>query len=258
MELGLKGKRALITGGSRGIGLGVANMLAQEGCHLHLAARSATDLATARESIIARHDVQVQCHALDLSENANAVALARECADVDFLINNAGAIPQGTLDTLDDATWKRSWDLKVFGFIDITRELYARMRDRKSGVIINIIGAAGERPVASYIAGSMGNAALMAFTRALGAESPQFGVRVVGVNPGGTATDRAVKRLRERAEKELGNAERWQELVSKSPFGRMATIEELGALTAFLCSPLSGYTTGTIITVDGGASSRRA
>lgn len=258
MELGLKGKQALITGGSRGIGLGVANMLAQEGCHLHLAARSAADLAAAREQITARHGVRVQCHALDLSENANAVALARECADVDFLINNAGAIPQGTLDTLDDATWKRSWDLKVFGFIDITRELYARMRERKSGVIINIIGAAGERPVASYIAGSMGNAALMAFTRALGAESPQFGVRVVGVNPGGTATDRAVKRLRERAEKELGNADRWQELVSKSPFGRMATIEELGALAAFLCSPLSGYTTGTIITVDGGASSRRA
>ncbi len=258
MELGLKGKQALITGGSRGIGLGVATMLAQEGCHLHLAARSAADLAAAREQITARHGVRVQCHALDLSENANAVALARECADVDFLINNAGAIPQGTLDTLDDATWKRSWDLKVFGFIDITRELYARMRERKSGVIINIIGAAGERPVASYIAGSMGNAALMAFTRALGAESPQFGVRVVGVNPGGTATDRAVKRLRERAEKELGNADRWQELVSKSPFGRMATIEELGALAAFLCSPLSGYTTGTIITVDGGASSRRA
>lgn len=258
MDLGLKGKSALITGGSRGIGLGVAQMLAQEGCNLHLAARSAADLAAARDRIIGSHKVEVRCHALDLSDSANAVTLARECADVDFLINNAGAIPQGTLDSLDDATWKHAWDLKVFGFIDITRELYARMRERKSGVIVNVIGAAGERPVASYIAGSMGNAALMAFTRALGAESPQFGVRVVGVNPGGTATDRAVKRLRERAEKELGDAGRWPELVSKSPFGRMATIEELGALVAFLCSPLSGYTTGTIITVDGGASSRRA
>lgn len=258
MELGLKGKRALITGGSRGIGLGVAQMLAREGCHLHLAARSAADLAAARDKIIAEHRVEVQCHAVDLSDGENAGKLARECADVDFLINNAGAIPQGTIDTLDDATWKRAWDLKVFGFIDITREIYAQMRKRRSGVIVNVIGAAGERPVASYIAGSMGNAALMAFTRALGAESPEFGVRVVGVNPGGTATDRAVKRLRERAAKELGDADRWQELVSKSPFGRMATIEELGAMVTFLCSPLSGYTTGTIITVDGGASSRRA
>jgi NAD(P)-dependent dehydrogenase (short-subunit alcohol dehydrogenase family) len=233
-------------------------MLAKEGCHLHLAARNAADLAAARDKIIATNNVEVTCHAADLSENANAVKLAKECGEVDFLINNAGAIPQGTIDALDDATWKRAWDLKVFGFIDITREIYAQMRKRKSGVIVNVIGAAGERPVASYIAGSMGNAALMAFSRALGAESPEFGVRVVGVNPGGTATDRAVKRLRERAEKEFGNPDRWQEFVSKSPFGRMATIEELGAVVTFLCSPLSGYTTGTIITVDGGASSRRA
>ena len=258
MELGLNGKSALITGGSRGIGLGAALLLAQEGCHLHLAARSADDLHAARKKIVDAHGVEVSCHALDLADSANAVALARECADVDFLVNNAGAIPQGTLDALDDATWKRSWDLKVFGFIDITREIYARMRQRRNGVIVNVIGAAGERPVASYIAGSMGNAALMAFTRALGAESPEFNVRVVGINPGGTATDRAVTRLRERAAKDLGDSGRWQELVSKSPFGRMATVEEIGALVAFLCSPLSGYTTGTIITVDGGASSRRA
>ncbi len=258
MDLQLKGKCALITGGSRGIGLGAARLLAREGCNLHLAARSAADLDAAKAQITAEHTVAVDCHALDLSVASNAVALARECRDVDFLVNNAGSIPQGTLDTLDDETWKKSWDLKVFGFIDITREIYARMRERGNGVIVNVIGAAGERPVASYIAGSMGNAALMAFTRALGAESPAFGVRVIGINPGGTATDRAVKRLRERAARELGNAERWQELVSQSPFGRMATVEEIGALVAFLCSPLSGYTTGTIITVDGGASSRRA
>ena len=257
MDLAIKGKRALVTGGSRGIGLGAAQLLAAEGCHLHLAARSAADLETARDRL-AGYGVQVHCHATDLSESANAVALARECGEVDFLVNNAGSIPQGTLDSLDDATWKKSWDLKVFGFIDITREIYAGMRRRGSGVIVNIIGAAGERPVASYIAGSMGNAALMAMTRALGAESPEYGVRVVGINPGGTATDRAVKRLRERAAKELGNPDRWPELVKKSPFGRMATVEEVGALTAFLCSPLSGYTSGTIITVDGGASSRRA
>lgn len=257
MELGIKGRRALITGGSRGIGFGAAQMLAREGCHLHLAARSASDLAAAKEKL-APLGVDIRCHPADLSDSTAATALARECGEVDFLVNNAGSIPQGTLDALDDGTWKKAWDLKVFGFIDITREIYARMRQRRSGVIVNVIGAAGERPVASYIAGSMGNAALMAMTRALGAESPEFGVRVVGINPGGTATDRAVKRLRERAEKELGNPDRWQELVSRSPFGRMASVEELGALVAFLCSPLSGYTTGTIITVDGGASSRRA
>ena len=258
MELGLKGQWALITGGSRGIGLGIAKALAQEGCHLHLSSRSKDDLDAARKSITAAHGVEVHCHPADLSRSANAVALARACGDVDLLINNAGAIPQGTLASVDDDTWRRAWDLKVFGFIDITREIYARMRERRKGVIVNIIGAAGGRPVASYIAGSMGNAALMAMTLALGAESPEFNVRVVGINPGSTATDRAVTRLRERAAKELGTAERWQELTAKGPFGRMATVEEIGSLTAFLCSPLSGYTTGTVITVDGGAGSRRA
>jgi short-subunit dehydrogenase len=108
MKLELQGKHALITGGSRGIGLGAAQLLASEGCHLHLAARSAADLETAKAGILRSHAVEISCHAMDLSNTANAVALARECGDVDFLVNNAGAIPQGTLDTLDDATWKQS------------------------------------------------------------------------------------------------------------------------------------------------------
>lgn len=258
MELHLKGKHALITGGSRGIGLGVAKLLAQEGCHLHLAARSNKDLDAARSLITGTHAVTVHSHAVDLSNAANAVALARECKDVDILINNAGAIPQGTIAALDDETWRRAWDLKVFGFIDITREIHARMRERRSGVIVNVIGAAGERPVAGYIAGSMANAALMAFSRALGAESPEFNVRVIGVNPGGTETDRAVVRLRERAARELGDAERWRELPAKSPFGRLATVDEVAATIVFLCSSRAGYISGTVVTVDGGASSRRA
>lgn len=258
MDLGLKGKRALITGGSRGIGFGVARLLAAEGCHLHIASRNASDLETAKAAITREFKVDVQCHAADLGVSANAVALARECREVDILVNNAGAIPQGTLATLDDTKWRHSWDLKVWGFIDITREIYARMCEKRDGVIVNVIGGAGGRPVASYIAGSMGNAALMAMSTALGAESPDYNVRVVGLNPGGTATDRAVVRLRERAAKELGDAERWQELTKKSPFGRLGSVEEVAAMVVFLCSPRSAYTTGTIITVDGGAGSRRA
>ncbi|MGE0557978.1 MAG: short-chain dehydrogenase/reductase [Burkholderiales bacterium] len=257
MDLQLKGKRALITGASRGIGFGVAKLLAEEGCHVHLAARSATDLEAAKAAIARDSKVEVHCHPADLGVAANAVALARECRDVDILVNNAGAIPQGTLATLDDARWRQSWDLKVWGFIDITREIYARMCEKRSGAIVNVIGGAGERPVASYIAGSMGNAALMAMSRALGAESPDYNVRVVGLNPGGTATDRAVVRLRERAAKELGDAERWPELTKKSPFGRLGTVDEVAAMVVFLCSGRASYITGTIVTVDGGASSRR-
>jgi NAD(P)-dependent dehydrogenase (short-subunit alcohol dehydrogenase family) len=257
MELDLKGRTALVTGGSRGLGYGIARVLASEGCNLHLASRSAEDLEAARNELTKKYRVSVACHAVDLSSTENAVELARTCSEVDILVNNAGAIPHGSIAAVDDGTLRTAWDLKVFGFVNLTRELYGAMCKRGRGVIVNVIGVAGERPVASYIAGSMGNAALMAMSRALGAESPAFGVRVIGLNPGGTETDRQVVRWRARATKELGDAERWRELTTGFPFGRLATVDEVANMVAFLCSDRSGYTTGTVITVDGGASARR-
>ena len=257
MDLKLSGRTALITGGSRGIGLGVAQGLAAEGCHLHLTARNTTDLDAARGKILAAHKVNVTCHALDLGVSENARKLAQACRDVDILVNNAGAIPQGTLTGLDEKTWRASWDLKVFGYINVTRDIYAAMCERKRGVIINIIGGAGERPTAGYVAGSMANAGLMAFSRALGAESPNHGVRVVGLNPSATATDRGVTRWRNQAQKDLGDAERWRELTKGFPFGRPAEVKEVADVVVFLCSDRASYVSGTIISVDGGAAARK-
>ena len=256
MDLKLTGHTALITGGSRGIGLGVAQSLAAEGCHLHLSSRNAADLETARGKIAAAHKVKVTCHPFDLGVSENARKLGQACRDVDILVNNAGAIPQGTLTKLEEKTWRDSWDLKVFGYINLTREIYAAMCERKRGVIINIIGGAGERPTAGYIAGSMANAGLMAFSRALGAESPNFGVRVLGLNPSATATDRGVVRWRNQAQKDLGDAERWPELTKGFPFGRPASVEEIADVVTFLCSDRASYMSGTVIQVDGGAAAR--
>ena len=256
MDLKLSGRTALITGGSRGIGLGVAHALAAEGCHLHLSSRNAADLDAAHSKIAAAHKVKVTCHALDLAVSDNARKLAHACRDVDILVNNAGAIPQGTLTGLDEKVWRDSWDLKVFGFINVAREIYAAMCERKRGVILNVIGGAGERPTAGYIAGSMANAGLMAFSRALGADSPNHGVRVLGLNPSATATDRGVARWRNLAQKDLGDAERWRELTKGFPFGRPATVEEIADVVTFLCSDRASYVSGTIISVDGGASAR--
>ena len=254
MELGLKGRTALVTGGSRGIGYGVARLLAAEGCHLHLASRSAADLEAAKRRIQDAHAVEVTCHPLNLASSGSAQQLAEACRAVDILVNNAGAIPQGTITTLEEKTWREAWDLKVWGFVNLTRGIYASMAERRRGVILNIIGVAGARPTANYIAGSMGNAALMAMTHALGADSPQSGVRVVAINPGAIETDRQVVRWRARAEKELGSADRWRELTTGFPFGRLGTVDEVANMAVFLCSDLSSYTTGTVITIDGGAS----
>lgn len=257
MELDLKGRTALITGGSRGIGFGVARLLAAEGCHVHLASRNAADLDAAHKKITAASSVNVTCHALDLSIPGNTAKLAGACGDVDILINNAGAIPQGAITALDDPAWRASWELKVFGYINMTREIYRAMCARRSGVIVNVIGAAGERPSAGYIAGSMANSALMTMSRALGAESASFGVRVLGVNPGATATDRGVMLWRKRAEQELGDAERWRELTKGFPFGRPATVDEVAGVIVFLASDRASYVSGTMVSVDGGASWRK-
>lgn len=257
MELHLKGKSALITGASRGIGFGVARVLASEGVNVHLTSRSAADLDAAKKKITDAYKVNVTCHPCDLSVDGAAEKLARDAGDIDFLVNNAGAIPQGTITSLDEKTWRTAWDLKVWGFINLTREYYGRMAKKKSGVIVNIIGAAGERHASGYIAGSMGNASLMALSRALGADSHKDGIRVIGINPGGTETDRQVMRLRARAEKELGSADRWRELVKGHSFARLGTVDEIANMAVFLCSDCSGYTTGCVITIDGGASHQK-
>lgn len=256
MDLGLSGKTALVTGASRGIGFAIAQELAREGCHLHLAARTAADLEAARRKILDSSDVRVGCHALDLAQDDSLAKLVERCSGVDLLINNAGAIPSARLLEIDDARWRKAWDLKVFGYINLTREIYRAMRERKRGAIVNVIGVSGERLRQDYIAGSTGNAALMAFTRTLGGESVDYGIRVVGVNPGQIDTDRLRNRLQILAEKELGDSNRWMELLNKPPFGRLARADEVADVVVYLASQRASYVSGTIVTVDGGRAVR--
>ena len=258
MELGLRGRKALVTGASKGIGRACAEALAEEGCDVVLVSRTAADLEAARAAIVAKHNVAVRFYPLDLSDSRNVDRLAEACADTEILINNAGAIPGGNIDAIDEARWRTAWDLKVFGYINMTRRFYALMRERKKGVIINILGAAGENPDFDYVAGSSGNASLMAFTRAMGGTAPRDGLRVVGINPGPVMTERLITLTRHRAQTQLGDPEKWQELMKGYAFGRAAKPEEIGWMAAFLASDVSAYTTGSIVTIDGGGSSRRS
>jgi NAD(P)-dependent dehydrogenase (short-subunit alcohol dehydrogenase family) len=252
LDLQLAGKSALITGASKGIGRATALTMAAEGCSLHLAARSGKELEQLQKDIRAQHRVQVDLHPGDLSTTQSMSALAEAVGDVDILINNAGDIPAGTIEALTDAEWRRGFDLKLFGYINLTREIYTRMKKRGSGVIINDIGNSGENWDYNYVAGSTGNAALMSFTRAIGGVSLDYGVRVIGVNPGPIATDRMVRMMKRRARDNLGDESRWQEYLKDYPAGRMGTDQEVADLITFLASPRAGYITGTIVTIDGG------
>lgn len=258
MDLGLKGKTALITGGSKGIGAFCAETLAEEGCNLVLVARTQSELEKTQAKL-KKFGVDVKIRPADLSKEEVVREIAAEFPDVDILINNAGAIRPGILTEVDEALWRSYWELKVFGYVNMTRAYYAHMKQRGKGVIINIIGAAGERMRANYIAGSTGNASLMAFTKALGATSPDDGIRVVGVNPATVLTDKSIDSAKKWAQKQFGDDSRWKEYTRDKPFGRAIEPFEISSLVAFLASDrCSGYTSGQIFTVDGGELHRRS
>ena len=256
MDLELNGKTALVTGASKGIGLGVARGLAAEGCNLHLTARSADALEEHKATLEADHGVSVTVHPMDLSQRGNPVALAEAAGDVDILINNAGAIPGGDLLSVDEDTWREAWDLKVFGYINMTREYLRRMKARGSGVIVNVTGLAGENFDYNYIAGTAGNAGLMAFTRGVGSRTLDFGVRVLAVNPGPVQTDRITTLLRTRAKAQFGDENRWQSLTENWPLGRPASVEECADLVIFAASARAAYISGVVLTLDGGLAAR--
>ena len=254
MDLNLTGRTVLITGASKGIGAAAAEVFAEEGCNLILAARSGEALEALCERLRSQHQIQARAVRTDIRDRDQLKALADAGKDADILVNNAGDIPGGTLEAVDEETWRHAWELKVFGYINLTRAIYSHMKARGSGVIINDIGAAGERMDAAYIAGSTGNAALYAFTRALGGRSLRDGIRVVGVSPGPVETDRIVTLMKSAAQRRFGDEGRYRELMANYPLGRPAKPREIADLMAFLASGRSAYTTGVVFTVDGGIS----
>lgn len=256
MDLKLSGKTVLITGGSRGIGFACAMGFAAEGCAVHIASRSQESLEAAREKIRARHNVPVEIHPADFSNGDTARRIVEAVGHADILVNNAGAIPQGDIFGMTEPKWREAWDLKVFGYINATRAMLEKMYARKAGVVVNVIGLAGESFNYDYVAGTMGNAGIMAFTRAVGSKSVDHGVRVVGINPPATRTDRMLTRLRNVAEQNFGDPERWPELTTHLPFGRAAEPDEVADLAVFLASDRASYISGVVVTLDGGQAAR--
>ena len=256
MDLRLTGKRALVTGASKGIGAAVAEALAAEGCSVALVARDGARLASMAEELSRRFSVSATAHEADLSDALAFAGIAAAEPEIDILVNNAGAVPPGGMDAFGALELAEAWRLKVFGYIGMTNAYYPLMKARGLGVIVNVIGLAGERVNADLIALTGGNAALIAMTRALGAEAPRFGVRVVGVNPSATATERAVSLWRAQAEKAYGSSERWPELQQQLPFGRSARPQEIADAIVFLACDRASYISGTVLNVDGGLNAR--
>jgi 3-oxoacyl-[acyl-carrier protein] reductase len=255
MDLHLNGKRVLITGGSKGIGLACGRAFLDEGAEIVLVSRDAGQLAAAA-SELGRQD-RVKTMPADLSKPEERERIVAATKGIDILVNNAGAIPGGGLLDMTMERWREAWDLKVFGYIHMTQMVLADMKERGNGTIVNIIGTAGRFPRYDYICGGTGNAALVAFTSAIGGKACDWGVRVFGINPALTRTDRVLTLSKARAKSLLGDENRWEELTTGMPFDRLIEPDEIGRTTAFLASDACGYVSGTVLDVDGGGGFRK-
>ena len=257
MDFGLRGKRVLITGGSKGIGASLGEAFAAEGANVILVSRSADVLKKTADDIRSRHQVAVETHAADLSKGPARVDTMARFSNIDVLVNNAGAIPGGGLPEFTMERWQEAWDLKVMGYVHMTQLAFNAMQPRKAGTIVNIVGMAGPAPSWDYICGSTGNAALNAFTKGVGSRSVDWGIRVFGINPAATRTERIMTISRQRAKTKFGDEARWEETLGNLPFGRLKEPDEVAALTVMLCAPQVAYLSGTMIDMDGGGQFRR-
>ncbi len=253
MDLGLKGRRALITGGSRGLGFASAKSFIAEGADVIIAAQDQVRLAESAAKLSELAGKPVASMAVDFSAPNAAERLADLHGDVDILVNCAGGIPRGDLLTIDEDRWRATWDAKVFTYIKLMQAVYPKMKARGKGVIVNVMGLGGEMPQWTYVIGGAGNAGLMAATQGIGGRSVDDNIRVLGVNPGPIGTDRMLDLQRQRAAREAAAGINTPPDQNKDlPFGRPGKPEEVGDVIVFLASDRAGYISGTIVTIDGG------
>lgn len=245
MDLNLEGKRVLVTGGSKGIGFACAGAFAAEGCSVVIVARDQARLIDASSRITSGSDITTV--AADLSLGDERERVARVVGDVDILVNNAGAIVFGDLGTLDIETFRSAWDLKVLGYIHLSKLYLDLMSGRGRGVIVNVVGTAGRAPRADYVCGAAGNAALIAFTEAVGGQSPEWGVRVLGVNPGATATDRFFGN-----DGFHGDRSSTDDLRAAFPALRVATPSSVADVVVMVASDRASCLSGVVIDCDHG------
>jgi 3-oxoacyl-[acyl-carrier protein] reductase len=259
MELGLKGKTVLVTGGSKGIGRATARAMAAEGARVMICSRSAPALEEAAGAIRRETGQAVEIVTTDLSrlegvESAAAAAVQR-LGRLDVLVNNAGAIKGGDFLAIPDDEWMTGWSLKLLGYIRMARAVLPQMRTQGGGRIVNVVGMAARNPATTYMMGGAANAALINFTKALADLGAPSNILVTAVSPGPVKTDRWDSLQRQQAAAAGKDLETFvKEQNGNFPLGRIALPEEVADLVCFLASDRASFLTGIAITVDGGIS----
>ncbi|HLN08358.1 MAG TPA: SDR family NAD(P)-dependent oxidoreductase [Xanthobacteraceae bacterium] len=257
MDLQLSGKTALVTGGSEGIGRGIARVLAREGVDIAICARHPGPLEAAAAEIAKESGRKIVAIPADLTIDREAKSFVemghQALGQVDIMINNAGSAPGGVIEHLSEADWAQALQLKFMGYVRCLRYVLPIMQRQGGGRVVNLIGNDGVKPSYWEIAPGAANAAGQNLTLALAGQYGRHNISFCAVNPGPVRTERWAGLVAAMARDMKLSYEEADKLAPRSiPMGRIAEVEEVANLVAMLASPLMHMVNGTMIEVDGG------
>ena len=252
MNLALKGRAVLVTGGSKGIGLACARAFVEEGAMVAIVSRDRANLDTAAVQL-----PKVTTIVADLTRAEDAARMAQEAeralGPIDVLVNSAGAARRYLPDELNAQAWHAAMDAKYFTYIHAMDAVLPSMRGRRRGAVVNIIGTGGKVATPIHLPGGAANSALMLASVGLASVYGKFGVRINAINPGATMTGRIREGLALEAKAKGVTVEKvLEDGQSRVPLGRYADPEDIARVALFLASDLAAYVTGAIIPMDGG------
>jgi 3-oxoacyl-[acyl-carrier protein] reductase len=257
MELGLKGRGALVCGSSQGLGRAIAEGLAAEGADVVVNGRSAEKLAAVRDEIAAATGAKVAAVAADLTDPAEVARLVEEARSalgkIDILVTNTGGPPSGPFEDHSPATWKHAIANNLESVVNLVRGALPEMKERRWGRILNVTSITVKQPVEGLILSNSVRAAVTGFAKTLSNETAPFGITVNCVIPGYTRTERLVDLASANSARTGASIEEvYEGWAREIPMGRLGEPEELAALAVFLCSERASYVTGQSVAADGG------
>jgi 3-oxoacyl-[acyl-carrier protein] reductase len=253
MDLSLKGKVAIVGGGSMGIGFGIASRLAKEGVNLVIFARRVAKLEAAAKELSEKYGVRVIPVSADIRDEDQSARIVKQAIDnfgkLDILVNNDGAPPLGPIDSFDDIAWQKAIEQNLFSVIRMVRSALPHLKLSGHGSILNISAISAIQPIPGFALSVASWAGLIGYAKTLSIEIAQYGVNVNTVCPGYIDTDRLQKVFNSRNVNPEAVREK---LISEIPIGRIGATSDIANLVALLVSPAGSYITGCTIPVDGG------